>query len=356
VSVKRRSDGRWRVDVVVKIGSVRHRERAAAATQAAGHKLEREIRARLARGEVTTEKAPTFEAWGHEFLAVYPASNNKASEQHAKKRIFELHLCPYFGAIAIDRIDVERIEKFKAAQLTAEQPTAPKTLNNRLTVLRKMLSVAHEWGKLSRAPKVKMVKVPPPEFRFLAFEEAERLVASAAQEWRAMVLVALRTGLRRGELLALRWEDVNLAAATIKVQRSVWKNIEGPTKSNRVRTVPLSPEALATMRELPTRFAKGYVFGDGRTRLTVGALKWPLYAACDGAGIARAGWHVLRHTFASHLAMRGVMVKAIQELLGHSDIKTTLMYAHLSPAIGESAVSLLDGRDPIRTRTESKIA
>jgi integrase len=70
--------------------------------------------------------------------------------------------------------------------------------------------------------------------------------------------------------------------------------------------------------------------------------KWPLWRACKRAGLRRIGWHVLRHTFASHLVMRGVPLKAVQELLGHTDIATTLRYAHLAPEVAREAVKLLD--------------
>jgi hypothetical protein len=77
-----------------------------------------------------------------------------------------------------------------------------------------------------------------------------------------------------------------------------------------------------------------------------GACKWPLWRACKRAGLRRIGWHVLRHTFASHLAMRGVPLKAIQELLGHATIEMTMRYAHLAPAVHRDAVAQLDGPVP----------
>ena len=76
--------------------------------------------------------------------------------------------------------------------------------------------------------------------------------------------------------------------------------------------------------------------------LTKGQMKHPLWRACKKAGIPRVGWHVLRHTFASHLVMRGVALKAVQELLGHADISMTMRYAHLSPHVHRAAIERLE--------------
>ena len=75
-----------------------------------------------------------------------------------------------------------------------------------------------------------------------------------------------------------------------------------------------------------------------------GEIKWPLWRACKRAGLRRIGWHVLRHTFASHLVMRGAPLKAVQELLAHATIMMTMRYAHLAPEISREAVKLLDAR------------
>jgi integrase len=122
----------------------------------------------------------------------------------------------------------------------------------------------------------------------------------------------------------------------------------GTPKNGRSREVPLSDDAVAALRSLPSRFPGGQVFAqpDGRM-LTKGECKHPLWRACRKAGLRQVGWHVLRHSFASHLAMRGVAIKAIQELLGHGTLEMTMRYAHLSPDVRRDAVRLLDGRPEI---------
>ncbi len=341
MSVRKRPDGRWRVDVVFMREGGRDRIRKSAATRDAALKLEREIRSKLDRGETFATRAPLFKEWSKEFLEVYATNNNKPSERRAKLQILRDHLDPFFGEMRLDRIGVQEIERFKSAQLTSD--AKPKSINNRLTVLRRMFVIANEWGKLTNIPKVRWLKTPPQAFRFLSFDEAERVV-DAAGDWKAMILIALRTGLRHGELLALRWDDVDLVTSRLLVRRTAWRGSEGSPKGGRSREVPLSPEALATMRTLPSRFRASYVFGNGAVRLTAGETKWPVWSACKRAGVERCGWHVLRHTFASHLVMRGVPLKAVQELLGHATMEMTMRYAHLSPEVRTEAVSRLDGR------------
>jgi integrase len=134
-----------------------------------------------------------------------------------------------------------------------EEGKAPKSINNYLTILRRTLSIARKWGRIEFVPGFDWMKAPKPEFDFLDFEEAERLVSAADGEWKTMVLVALRTGLRLGELRALRWQDVDLVAGRLRVRQAVAEDILGTPKSGRAREVPLSPEtvkALKTHRHL----------------------------------------------------------------------------------------------------------
>ena len=107
------------------------------------------------------------------------------------------------------------------------------------------------------------------------------------------------------------------------------------------------PRFLRSANTTPAAGATPGVAAPGR-HLTKGECKHPLYRACRRAGLRRIGWHVLRHTFASHLAMRGVPMKAIQELLGHTTLEMTMRYAHLSPDVRRDAVSLLDAPAPDR--------
>lgn len=197
-----------------------------------------------------------------------------------------------------------------------------------------------------RAPKVKGFKTRNDfitEDQFLSFEEADRVVRAATPEWRTFIIVALKTGLRVGELLALRWEDIDLVAGQLVVRRTLWHRTEGPPKGGHNRKVPLSDEAVAVLKS-HRHLKSGYVFceEDGR-RLTHSRVKDVVPSTCRRAQLAkRLTTHGLRHSFASHLVMRGVSLMAVKELLGHESIEMTLRYSHLSPDVKRDAVRLLD--------------
>lgn len=285
---------------------------------------------------------PQFSAFAERFMSTYAVTNNKPSENCSKESILRVHLLPEFGDSRLDQIGPSEIEEYKAKKLMSD--LSRKTVNNHLTVLRKLLSTAVEWRVLSSVPQVKWLKTPPAEFDFLTYDEVARLVASAVGEWRALITVAARTGLRQGELRALRWQDVDLEAGRIVVRRSVWREIVVSPKNGRTREIALSKKTAVALSQHPRRGECVFSDPDG-SMLSKGAMRWPLWSACDRAGLRRIGWHCLRHTFASHLVMRGAPIKAVQELLGHSTIEMTMRYAHLSPDARRDAVNLLDLED-----------
>ncbi len=139
----------------------------------------------------------------------------------------------------------------------------------------------------------------------------------------------------------MQWPDINMGKRFLMVRHNIFRGRVGSPKSHKERIVPLSfptVEALLTLE----RSASGYVFTDDKGKpLTDNKCKWPLKRACAHAGIRQISWHVLRHTFASHLVQNGVSIMEVQRYLGHADVRTTQRYAHLNPEIDHSAVDLL---------------
>lgn len=212
-----------------------------------------------------------------------------------------------------------------------------------MTVLRRALVSAMEWGYIEHVPVVKWMKTAPADFDFFTQDESDRLLDAVEEEHLAMVMTAVKAGLRRGELLALRWEDLDFVTGKVLVRRSVWKGKVTSPKNHRHREVPMSPKlvrALKAHRHLrgPLVFCRD----DGRM-LTKDMIKRILPRACRKAGLREVQWHALRHSFASQLVMAGVPLKVVQELLGHATIEMTMRYAHLAPSMHVGAVAKLDG-------------
>ncbi len=335
----------WIVDVDMRFpdGSRRRERRVCPVqTKRGAETYERQLREEMLNPSAPTPKkeVPTLSKFSEEFITTYAVVNNKPSEVRMKRSVFKHHLLPMFGTKRLDEIGPRHIEGYKAKKLA--EGLSKATVNNHLTMLRKSLNIAHEWGVIESVPKIKWLKLPKPEFDFLDFEESERLIAAADDHWRTFVVTALRTGLRFGELTGLRWDDVDLTKGLMVVRQSNWRGQIGTPKSGKTREIPLSEQARVALRSY--RHLKGeLVFSDAKGEfLTEGECKWPLIRACKRAGLRKIGWHALRHTFASQLVMRGVPLKAVQELLGHATMEMTMRYAHLSPEVRRDAVMVLD--------------
>jgi len=304
------------------------------------------LRRKLARGEeiaVNLNKKkdiiPTFGEFAKDWFEKYVKSNNKYSEILNKESLLRAHLNPYFGKKQLDKISNLDIESYKAAKLQAGQ--SRKSVNNHLIALNKCLKTAQDWEIIDKIPKVKLLKVAPQRFDYLSIEECETLLDHCNGVLKEMVMVAIKTGLRFGELIALRWQDIDFSGNLITVQNSIVRGEMGSPKSNKSRYIHLS-SVLFQMLNVKAK-KTGFIFSqNGIDPLNPTLCLGWLHEACNGAEMRRIGWHTLRHTFASHLAQKGIPIMAIKELLGHADIKTTMRYAHLSTSITENAIDIID--------------
>jgi integrase len=346
VKVRPFRSGGWEVDITFRLpdGS-RHRDRSKApvtsrsAAQRWGETRERHL---LQQGPAQPPKkeVPTLETFAPRFIDGHARANrHKPSSIAATESILKWHLLPALGAKRLDAITNEQVQKLKLALASR----APKTVNNVLTVLNTLLKKAIEWGELQKLPcTIKLLRNPKKTMGFHDFEEYERLLAVAKKrspEAYLMVLLGGDAGFRLGEIVALEWQDVDLTTRRLTVERSEWHGHVTVPKGGRPRRVPMTERltrALTAYRHLRSR----RVLGVTRDQV-IKAIR----SAQRVAGLAQAGVHVLRHTFCSHLAMKGAPVRAIQELAGHADLSTTQRYMHLSPAAIDDAIRLLDGRD-----------
>lgn len=326
-------------------------------------------------GQAEKLAVPTVEAFSVTFLT-YSANNNKESTVSVKRQTLRDHILPFFGDMKLDAIGPAQIEAFKAVMRAKTsrsrprkdaptkwavkkrygqvgKPLSAKSINNILGILTKLLNLAEEHGVIDRAPKCRPLKAPKPSFDYLSFDEADRFLAAAEPAWRCLLLTAIKTGLRLGELRALRWSDVDLVQGHINVRQAVWRGKMGTPKGGKPRVVDLVPEMVSALKDqrAATQLKSQFVFcqDDGKI-LSPGLMKWPLERALRLAGISREegriGFHDLRHTFASHCAMRGIPLHYVQEWLGHSSIQMTQRYAHLAPNSRRDAIKALSQVEP----------
>jgi integrase len=206
-----------------------------------------------------------------------------------------------------------------------------------------VLRLAKRRHLIEEVPEITKLAAPEAKFDFLTFEEADRLVAAAEGEWRTMLLVALHTGLRRGELMALGKDAVDLQGRRVHVRRNYHRGRFGTPKSGLSREVPLSETATRALAAHQHTRSDDLVFCDEQGRpFTASRMRNELRRICKRAGLRKIGWHVARHTFASHLVMRGVALAVVQKLMGHSSIVVTQRYAHLAPQVVRDAVLIFD--------------
>ena len=359
----------WLVDVVFQRPDGRRtrvKKKSPVQTRRGAEEYERQIRNALLHGTFGRKEAPSFAVFAKEFQEVYVKGQLKWATQLTYESTIRVHLLPVFRGVPIDEISAQRVAKLRVALQALGR--AKSTVRNTLGVLSRMLHVAKEWGLLTACPEIALPKVPAPTFRFLTPEERAAVLAAAGPYWYGPIYFALMTGCRQGEIWALEREQIDLRNQVVHIDRAVFRGKVGLPKHDKIRTVDMSAGLVAFLKEhlavIPLK--SSLVFPSPRDgvrlerRAAVG-----LNRVAVRAGLKPFGWHVLRHTFASNLVMKGVPVQVVQQLLGHSRIDETMRYAHLSPHMKRDAVGLLDeldagisrpGYGPATTPTELRLA
>ncbi len=252
------------------------------------------------------------------------------------RSVLRCHLLPAFGDLRVEAVSASRIEKWRN-ELVSERGLARRNVNKIHAILGNILEYAREHHGLRENPAARVRKLRESydagRFDFYSPDEIGLLVAHAATEQDAAIFVtAAFTGLRRGELIALRWGEVDFANRSIRVVEGYTRKRQGRTKSRRSRTVPMVEEVarvLAAIRAGAGRSgAKDLVFpGEGAEFLDGSALRRRYLLARKAAGVRPLRFHDLRHTFGS-LAINRASIVQVQAWMGHADVKTTMRYLH----------------------------
>ena len=244
------------------------------------------------------------------------------------------------------------IEKFKELRLKTktmyDRERSPATVNRELQVLSKVFSLAYDNGLVETNPmrRVHKLREAPGRERYLTDDEEKRLfevLSGRRAHVRPIVVVALQTGMRQGEVLGLRWEHVDLDQKTIYVAH---------TKTGRPRTIPMSRPVEVELRSLKQDASSDeHVFSHARTGLKLTTFRHAWEGACKEAKITGLRFHDLRHTFATRLRAKGVHEMDIMSLLGHTTLQMTSRYTHAMPENLRTAVDSLNKRPlPFRPR------
>lgn len=307
-------------------------------------------RARAERAEIDAARAaarlPTFGDFWPRFLAHLVDARRKASTLELYERVGRLRLLPALGQLPIDRIGELDVQRIRAGMRSSK----PAHVNQTLATLSSCLTLAAARHGIT-APRIARVRNTADEtIRYYTREEAAALVDALAgdpPDRLAAILLGLDAGLRKGEIYALRWADID--RGVIVVRHTIWRGELTPTKSGKARRVPMSRRLAAALRTVP-RSSEWILPRSSRRSTKRGAdgackpvdLGVVLRTAARRAGLPNHKPHALRHTFATLALSGGAKLRAVQALLGHASISITARYLHLLPGDDQAAVDALE--------------
>ena len=284
--------------------------------------------------EIEKQKEIYFGDFSQEFLERH--SRNKRSFKR-DKGIMKI-LNSHFGDKFLHRITPLMVEDYKKIRLGEHR--AKGTVNREVACLKCMFNKAILWGKAKENPvtKVQLFKEDNTIVRYLSEDEKQRLLnackISDASHLYSIVILALNSGMRKGEILNLRWQDIDLVNRFIHIETS---------KSGKRRDIPMNVLLTETLKSSKIEFDRTqdeYVFCDNSGKPFT-RLDRSFKTSLRRAGIRNFRFHDCRHDFASYWMMNGGDIYTLSKILGHSTVKVTERYAHLSADYGRDTIELM---------------
>lgn len=282
----------------------------------------------------------TFKELADKYVNEYAKFNKRSWQKDAER--LNNHLVKFFGEMIVTEITPKIIFSYKIQRYS--QGVCGGTINRELTIMKHMYSVAvreWEWTRDNPVKRVKMEKENPPKDRWLAYEEEERLLKACPDWLKEIVIFALNTGLRQGDILSILWKDVDLENGIILLNIS---------KIGTRDSIPLNSIVWDLLRRKAserTHLSSDYVFpSEAGTRMDGGNLRTDFMKALKKAGVKDFRFHDLRHTFATRLVQNGVDLYMVQRLMHHKQIQTTMRYAHHYRESLRAGVKVLDTCHP----------
>lgn len=362
MSVYKNNRDKWCVDVewVHADGRVeRIRKTSPQQTKRDAEKYERELRDSLAAGTYNkrrepTEATPTIDEYQDRFVKLYEARGSKATSVRNVVSVFKKHLSPLFGKRTLDSF------KPKDRNTLITQFAGHRTrarYNNTVSVINGVISMYHTESELQGKPfRFERMKYKGQRKDFYKFDELNALIESARRistTAELVVLLPADAGCRRGEFLALEPRHVDMAGRMLNIECS--EALIGKrrhlsfTKGGEPRNVDLTNRLQdALKRHMAAKGTRGrLILQDDGKPFYADSLKRLMKQIQMGAGLAPTGRiHILRHTFCSHLAIRGVPMLTIKELAGHKHLATTMVYMHLAPGETRRGIDRLEQPAP----------
>ena len=349
---------RWREDVLCEDGKVGRILRSVVLGSVADLPTRKDAQVRLDeelrgvnQGTVRPESSMLFGTFAEEQWKTLVLPTLKLSTQHGYKTVLAKHLLPYWRDWRLRDIGRQDIQQWVADRF--RQKLGWQTVRNSWTLLSGILETAVEYGYLSMNP-ARGVKFPEKELKeapvLFTAEDFVKLLEQLDEPYRTMARLIALTGLRIGELLAVRWRCLDLEIGTLSVRESVYEGkFQSPKTRKSRRTMPLGPQIIVWLREHRLRAKRtesdDLVFGNrkGQPLRESKLLRNVLQPAAERAGLGRVTWHQFRHIHSSLLNDLRVPVKIAQEQLGHSSISTTLnIYTHVVDASHRKAIEALE--------------
>ncbi len=244
-----------------------------------------------------------------------------------------------FGETELNQITTQALEQLQSDMLKAGN--LPGTVNRKFDVLKNMFTKAGDWDMISeealkRVRKCKRLKMENKRLRYLSRDECNDLVNACDTHLKPVVIMALCTGMRRGEILNLEWDK------HVDLKHGFLLLTEDLTKNGTRREIPIDDVLRATLQGITRQLDVPYVFYDPATGKPYSDVKKSFRSACRRAKIRDFRFHDLRHTFASQMVMSGADIMSVSKLLGHKSLTMTNRYAHLAPNHLRKEIEKLD--------------
>lgn len=284
------------------------------------------------------------------------SKSNKLSHKTDESRL--KHISEFFNNKKLREIssfEIERYKSFRLKQKTyRKELISPTTVNREIEVISKMFNIAvsNRWASENPCSngKVKKLRQDNKIERFLTPEEEKKLLSKCMGVYaylKPIIIMALHTGMRRSEVLNLKWENVDLKRCVITLTK---------TKNGKVRKIPISNTLMQELKQLDKKRLSDFVFTNPVTKQNYKSFNRIFPTICEAAGIENFRFHDFRHSAATRMVSAGIDLVVVQEILGHEELKTTMRYSHPVPERKLQAIQVLDAFSKVKDKKIISIA